>query len=63
MMEKSFESLLRKAIAGDQDTVEEILKLYMPMIDNQSHVNGQFDEDCKQHIMMQVALQLSRFTI
>jgi len=33
MMENSFESLLRKAIAGDRDTVEEILKLYMPMIE------------------------------
>ena len=63
MEERSFESLLRLAITGDHDAFEKLLNLYMPLINKNSYVDGQFDEDCKQYIMIQIALEISRFKI
>ena len=42
---------------------EKIIDLYMPLIDKSSIVDGQFDEDCKQYILLQVALQIMKFKI
>lgn len=39
------------------------IDLYMPLIDKSSIVDGQFDEDCKQYILLQVALQIMKFKI
>jgi len=62
MKNKSFESVLRRVADGDHDALEQILELYMPLIDKHSHVDGHFDEDCKQYIMMRIAMQISKFT-
>ena len=43
--------------------VEQILELYMPLIDKHSYVNGRLDEDLKQFLMIHIALQIRRFPI
>ncbi len=45
------------------EDLEEILKLYMPMIDRYSYLNGKLDEDMKQYIMIHIALNISKFPL
>lgn len=63
MASKEFAELLTNAISGDYSSLEKIIDLYMPLIDKSSIVDGQFDEDCKQYILLQVALQIMKFKI
>lgn len=63
MASKEFAELLTNAISGDYGSLEKIIDLYMPLIDKSSIVDVQFDEDCKQYILLQVALQIMKFKI
>ena len=56
MIKKQFSDVL-------QGAVEEILKLYMPLIDRYSYLNGKLDEDMKQYIMIHIALNISKFPL
>jgi hypothetical protein len=62
-MSRRFSDLLSRAIAGDHDAVEEILEMYMPLINHHSRIYGYIDEDCRQYIMMRIALSIQKFTI
>lgn len=63
MTNDEFAGLLNKAVTGSPEAIEEILRLYMHLIDHHSYVDGVFDEDCRQYIMMRVAIQISNFKI
>lgn len=63
MMNKQFSDALQGAVEGNHEDLEEILKLYMPMIDRYSYLNGKLDEDMKQYIMIHIALNISRFPL
>ena len=58
-----FCSTLERAIAGDQDALEEIFKMYDPMIRRYSMLNGKEDEDLRQYIMIRIVLNISKFRI
>ena len=62
-MDKRFSDLLTSAVAGNYDSIEEILEMYMPLINRQSRIYGYMDEDCRQYIMMRVAISISKFVI
>lgn len=61
--ERWLECRMHGPISGDYSSLEKIIDLYMPLIDKSSIVDGQFDEDCKQYILLQVALQIMKFKI
>jgi len=61
MIFDSFHELLRQAIDGEPEAVDEILRLYMPLINRNSVVDGVFDEDCRQYILLRVAGQIGKF--
>lgn len=63
MTKSEFAEILTRATEGDCAALDKIFELYMPLIDKHSVVGGRFDEDCKQYIMLQVALQIARFKI
>lgn len=63
MKPEEFRSLLQNAVAGSHDALEEILEMYMPMINNASIINGELDEDCRQYIMMHIALNIGKFIL
>lgn len=63
MTKSEFAEILTMAIAGHSTALDKIFDLYMPLIDKHSVVDGRFDEDCKQYIMIQIALQISHFKI
>ncbi len=41
----TFQDLLLKAKAGDDDAITELLDIYRPLLIRTSFVNGAFDED------------------
>lgn len=54
-------SLLDSAQSGDSSAFERLLKLYKPLIDRHCIVNGAFDEDCKQQILIQIYIKTQKF--
>lgn len=63
MSEREFREVLKGAVAGIHEDLEEVMRLYMPMINKYSVLNGQLDEDLRQYIMIHVALNISKFGI
>jgi len=63
MTDKHFRDLLVGAIAGDHSDLEKILELYEPLVSKHSYIDGNFDEDLHQYIMIRIALNISKFSI
>lgn len=63
MKPEEFRIILTGAISGNHLNFESLIKLYMPLIDHNSYLYGQLDEDLKQYILMHIALNLSKFNI
>lgn len=63
MNREGFRKVLTAAVAGNHDALEVILKLYAPLIDHSSIVDGQLDEDLKQYILIHIAQNISKFPI
>lgn len=63
MNREEFRLTLMEAISGSHEALEKLLKLYAPLIDKHSRVNGQIDEDLRQYILIHIALNISKFTI
>lgn len=63
MSKEEFHNVLTGAVMGCHEDVEQILELYMPLIDKHSYVNGRLDEDLKQYLMIHIALQIGKFPI
>lgn len=55
--------LLLAAIGGNHDALEKLLTMYEPLIKKHSYVNGKFDEDLHQYILMHIALTISKFKL
>lgn len=62
-MTNSFTDLLSRAISGDHDAIEDILEMYAPLINHHSRIYGYIDEDCRQYIMMRIAINISKFKV
>lgn len=60
---ESFADLLTRAIAGDHDAIEDVLELYAPLINHHSRIYGYIDEDCRQYIIMRIAINIPKFII
>jgi hypothetical protein len=56
MKQNDFRTILTTAVAGDHDALEIILRLYAPLINHNSIVDGQLDEDLRQYILIHIAL-------
>lgn len=63
MNASEFRKLLSCAIVGDKKAIEEILCMYMPLINRYSVVDGKVDQDLKQNIMLHIYLCISKFKI
>lgn len=63
MTPREFRELLTRAVSGEHAAVEEILLLYMPLINRNSVIDGRLDEDCRQYILIHIALNIGKFII
>lgn len=61
MTSQEFEFTLKRAIDGDNDAIMDIIGLYEPLINNNSIVDGKFDEDLKQFILLRLVRKISKF--
>ena len=61
MTSKEFELSLQQAIDGDNDAIMRIIELYEPLINNNSIIDGKFDEDLKQYILLRLIRKISKF--
>lgn len=52
---------LQQAIDGDNDAIMRIIELYEPLINNNSIIDGRFDEDLKQFILLRFIRKISKF--
>lgn len=63
MKSEQLAEIIVLATQGNHDAIENIIDLYMPLINKHSVVDGKFDEDCRQFILMQIFVQISKFGI
>ena len=56
-----FEKILKAAVSGDTAAIEKIIKIYEPLINNSSVVNGKFDEDLKQELLLHIIQNINKF--
>lgn len=61
MTSKEFELTLQQAIDGDNEAIMRIIELYEPLINNNSVIDGKFDEDLKQYILLRLIRKISKF--
>lgn len=56
-----FEELLFRAKADDKQAVEQIVEMYRPLIVKNALINGIFDEDLYQELMVEVVKCIQYF--
>ncbi|EET58327.1 hypothetical protein BRYFOR_09714 [Marvinbryantia formatexigens DSM 14469] len=60
-MKMEFEELLFRAKADDKQAVEQIIEMYRPLVIKNALVNGVFDEDLYQELMVEVVKCIQYF--
>lgn len=55
-----FSVLLLKATQGDEYAMNHIIEMYMPMIKNESIINGKVDDDLMQIIKNEIVLTIAQ---
>ena len=63
MSNEEFRVTLEAAVAGSHESLEEIMRLYEPLIRKYSCIDGKLDEDLRQYIMIHIALNIGKFPI
>lgn len=58
-----FDAILAKAVSGKQEDIEKLLKFYSSFIKRCSRINGKLDEDLRQHILMHIVKNISKFDL
>ena len=59
----TFQRQLCMAQEGDTDSMQELIDMYMPLINKHSYINGIFNEDLRQCIIMKFIDNLGKFKI
>lgn len=59
----NFVDILQKAIAGDENAILMILKIYEPLIKSNSKWRGKLDEDLEEYIIIRIIKNLHKFKI
>ena len=63
MTSEKFKAVLQAAIVGSHEALETILEQYEPLIRKQSCIDGKYDEDLHQYLLIHIALNISKFSI
>lgn len=59
----NFVDILKRAIAGDENAILMILKIYEPLIKSNSKWRGKLDEDLEEYIIIRIIKNLHKFKI
>ena len=63
MNNQEFKSVLSRAVSGEKTALELILRMYLPLINKNSYINGCIDEDLRQYILLDVIKSIRKFRI
>ena len=63
MSDREFGRVLQGAVAGSHQDLEYLLELYEPLIQKHSYVNGEFDKELHQYLLIHIALNIHKFAI
>ncbi len=63
MTEREFKEIINRAKQDDFNALEEVLKLYKPMIEKYSYLFGRLDEDLKQYISLRIIAGIKGFRL
>ena len=63
MKDDDFVAQLTRAIAGDSIAMQAVLHEYDPLFRSRSMIDGEFDEDCYQYILMRAIQETRKFLI
>lgn len=63
MTTEKFRETLTQAVAGSHEALEEILKLYEPLICKHSYLDGTLDDDLRQYLLIHIALSIHKFPL
>ena len=63
MTAQEFHAILQAAIDGNHEALEKLLCLYEPLIHKYSFINGKYDEDLHQYLLIRIALNINKFSI
>lgn len=58
-----FDAILANAVSGKQEDIEKLLGFYSSFIKRCSRINGKLDEDLRQHILMHIVKNISKFDL
>jgi hypothetical protein len=61
--ESDFANTLFKATLGNSDAIGEIIRMYLPLIDHLSTVNGKIDEDMRQELFLHLIRKIRKFSL
>lgn len=59
----NFVDILKRAIAGDENAILMILKIYEPLIKSNSKWRGKLDEDLEEYIIIRIIKNIHKFKI
>ena len=59
----NFVDILKRAIAGDENAILMILKIYEPLIKSNSKWRGKLDEDLEDYIIIRIIKNIHKFKI
>lgn len=63
MEKREFKAILIEAMAGSNEALEVLFRLYEPLINKYCYINGILDEDLRQYILIHIALNISKFSV
>lgn len=63
MTKDEFAMTLQGAVAGNHDALERLFRLYDPLIRKYAYIQGEFDEDLYQYLLIHIALNINKFSI
>ena len=61
MNNENFVDQLARAIAGDSAAMQAVLQEYEPLFRSRSMIDGVFDEDCYQYILLRAIQETPKF--
>lgn len=59
----SFKDLVIEAQKGNDEAMTEIIKMYMPVVNKHSYIDGEIDEDLRQEIILKIITNIGKFKI
>ena len=58
-----FRKVLQMACAGNADALIALIEAYQPIIHHYSVVDGRFNDDCYQYILLKLVSEIKKFHI